>query len=156
MLTWEELQAEHATWLASRYAGQTPKSPLAGIVGEAGEAHHALLSEYKERMHGQNPRHTGHNEAFLDALGDMVIYIISWCNTTGTSITEGSWDTPCELPADPLDLGVALVEAACISYRVESPTWTLTQLVSEACRARGTTALEVANKAWEQVKGRIR
>lgn len=151
-----QLQREHQEWLASRYKGQDPKVPLLGIVGEAGEAAHALLSEHKELHHGKNPRHTEHLAAFLDALADCVIYTASWCNTTGWDLDVFYWDITSPGRERSLDLGHELVKTACDCYALRMPTCAFAGLVSAACNGSGARLEDIVMQAWNGVKERIR
>lgn len=156
-MNWTELlQAEHYQWLASRYPGQDPKLPLLGIIGEAGEAAHALLSEYKELHHGANPRHTDHNAALLDALGDCIIYVCSWCNTVQQPLSSWNWASHSQEFKCNLDMGYHLVHHACVGYSNGFPTQGFADCIVAACSSRNTTPEAVALAAWAQVKGRIR
>ncbi len=74
-----ELQAEHMEWLEKNFPQQQPADPLLGIVEEVGELAHAHLKA------SQSIRGTPEElqaEA-RDAIGDIVIYLTSYCNTNG-------------------------------------------------------------------------
>ena len=152
------LQAEHSAWLATRYAGQEPEVPLMGIIGEAGEAAHAMLSEYKELKHGKNPRHEGHNAALLDAVGDCVIYVCSWCNTTGRRLSDYTRDCAVEAPRllHPLDIGALLMLSATMGYRERVVRYDLLRALQYICATRGVTLEFVAMTAWQHVKERVK
>lgn len=152
----DKIQDEHKEWLSTRYVGQEPVIPLAGMIGEAGEAIHALLSEYKELKHGKNPRHENHEEALLDALGDCMIYFVSWCNTVGTKASSYSMETGGWPHVSDLDLGHLLVDSACTQYKMGAPQQLFIDTVNRLAKSRGRTLESVTQAAWEHVKGRIR
>ena len=73
------LQAEHMAWLEHNFPQQQGHDPLLGIVEEVGELAHAHLKA------SQGIRGTSRElqaEA-RDAIGDIVIYLASYCNTNG-------------------------------------------------------------------------
>ncbi len=72
-------QNEHMAWLEKNFPQQQPHDPLLGLVEEVGELAHAHLKA------SQNIRGTPeeHRAAAIDAIGDIVIYLASYCNTNG-------------------------------------------------------------------------
>ena len=85
-----ELQAEHMEWLEKNFPQQQGHDPLLGIVEEVGELAHAHLKA------SQGIRGTFDElraEAF-DAIGDIVIYLASYCNSNGYDLhnaVEHTW-----------------------------------------------------------------
>lgn len=159
MLTWEELQAEHKAWLKTCYPGQDPRVALAGLLGEAGEAQHALTSFVKAELYGRNERHPDPMGELRDALGDVCVYVVSWCNSEGVDADAGEfpWEGCALITPDLLQLGWHLVNMASLCWQEGAPCWPLATLVnSVAMRHFGTSALALANEAWAQVKGRAR
>ena len=155
----DKLQGEHKAWLATRYVNQEPKVPLMGIIGEAGEVAHALLNEYKELKHGKNPRHQEHNAEVLDAIGDCVIYMCSWCNSHGVDqrLSKFDWRSVwSNTLVHPLDLGYHLMDAALECYRLEYVTQKLVHNLVCICGIRGVEIEAVVTSAWNQVKERVR
>ncbi len=78
------LQEEHMEWLEKNFPQQQGHDPLLGIVEELGELAHAHLKA------SQNIRGTPealHAEAF-DAIGDIVIYLASYCNSNGFDLHD--------------------------------------------------------------------
>lgn len=152
----KELQDEHREWLRERYVGQDPILPLAGLIGEAGECQHACLSDYKEKMHGKNPRHVDHRKEAVDAIGDCVLYALSWFNTVGEEAETLNWNGQGRIYERPLDLGYLLVSQACCCYEYEIVTQRFVDVLIAMCYAWDCTLEEAARGAWAEVKGRIR
>lgn len=152
-----QVQDEHRAWLRGRYDGQSdPREPLLGLVGEAGEAAQALLDGVKKGRYGPNPRRPDPEASLLDAVGDMAIYCVSWCNTVGLDARSFTWDGAPErhyLPPDPLDAGCALVKAACICFEAGRVTQFMVDLLREAA---GGKLGDVVAGAWAQVKARAK
>lgn len=71
-----ELQTQHRMWLNHNFPDQPPHSPLLGIVEEVGELAHAHLKREQGIRRNEN-----HDEGVIDALGDLFIYMLSYCNT---------------------------------------------------------------------------
>ncbi len=82
-----KLQQEHKEWLDDNFPQQQSWQPLLGMVEELGEAAHAYLKL------SQGIR-TATLDDLKDALGDVFIYMMSFCNTMGWSladIVEEAW-----------------------------------------------------------------
>jgi NTP pyrophosphatase (non-canonical NTP hydrolase) len=83
-----ELQVQHVNWLSHNFPEQQDHQPLLGIVEEVGELAHALLKS-EQGIRGGN-----HRAEELDAIGDIFIYMLSYCNTRGIDledVIEGTW-----------------------------------------------------------------
>ena len=78
-------QAEHRTWLHHNFPNQQPEDALLGLVEEVGELAHAHL-KYAQQIRGLT------NEEYQaqasDAIGDIVIYLMSYCTTNGFELAE--------------------------------------------------------------------
>ena len=85
------LQAEHRQWLKRNFPTQQPHEPLLGLIEEVGELSHAHL-KYEQGIRGYN------KSQFLveaeDAVGDLVIYLASYCNANNLDLetcVERTW-----------------------------------------------------------------
>jgi len=78
------LQAEHKVWLEHNFPRQLSHEALLGVVEEVGELSHSHLKK------GQGIRGTdrAHVAAIKDAIGDIVIYLASYCTTNGYDLDE--------------------------------------------------------------------
>lgn len=79
------LQSEHREWLSHNFPDQTDHQGLLGVAEEVGELCHAHL-KYEQgirRMTAGEFREKG-----ADAIGDIVIYLTSYCNTNGFDLDE--------------------------------------------------------------------
>lgn len=76
-------QAKHRLWLGKNFPNQTPHQALLGVSEEVGELAHAHL-KYEQGIRGltrdEYLRQAG------DAIGDIIIYLASYCNTNGLSL----------------------------------------------------------------------
>lgn len=75
------LQDEHRAWLQHNFPNQDPNDALLGVVEEVGEFAHAVL----KRKQGIR---TVNDNAVRDAIGDIFIYLMSYCNTNNLSLAE--------------------------------------------------------------------
>jgi len=76
-----QIQAEHARWLEHNFPDQTPLDGFLGMVEEVGELSHALL-KYKQGIRGHAAGEMNHySEAVEDAMGDLFIFMCSFCNS---------------------------------------------------------------------------
>lgn len=74
-----DLQERHQHWLKHNFPDQTPHQALLGVVEEVGELSHAhLKAEQGIRVRADEAR-----AKIADAIGDIVIYLASYCNTNG-------------------------------------------------------------------------
>ena len=79
-----ELQRQHREWLAHNFPGQAPHHGLLGVVEELGELAHAHLKA-EQGIRGYDDE--GKTAAEIrDAVGDIVIYLASYCNTNGIDL----------------------------------------------------------------------
>ena len=77
----KDFQAAHEKWLEHNFPGQTAHQGLLGIIEEVGELSHAHL-KYEQGIR----RYTDANkyeQDSMDAIGDIMVYIASYCNTNG-------------------------------------------------------------------------
>lgn len=86
-----EMQAAHKVWVDHNFPGQPSHHGLLGMGEEVGELMHAHLK--KE----QGIRHTPEEcDAMIeDALGDVFIFALSYCNTNNidlASAIEKTWE----------------------------------------------------------------
>jgi NTP pyrophosphatase (non-canonical NTP hydrolase) len=87
-----ELQMEHQVWLDDNFPNQLRYHPLLGLMEEVGELSHAHLK------HEQGIRGYDHQTYVLeasDAVGDIVIYLASYCTTNGLDLdacVRNTWD----------------------------------------------------------------
>jgi NTP pyrophosphatase (non-canonical NTP hydrolase) len=87
--TLEQLQTEHAPWLARNFPEQTAHQALLGAMEELGELAHAHLKA-EQGIRGDDKLHMAEK---IDAIGDIVIYLASYCTTNGISLEEAVWTT---------------------------------------------------------------
>jgi NTP pyrophosphatase (non-canonical NTP hydrolase) len=83
-----ELQDRHRTWLQHNFPNQQPHDALLGLAEEVGELSHAHLKNQ------QGIREVDFRQLAEDAIGDIVIYLASYCNTNGFDLSwcvEKTW-----------------------------------------------------------------
>lgn len=78
------LQVEHRGWLEHNFPIQDPIEPLLGLGEELGELMHAHLKGM------QGIRHTPEEieDMKFDAVGDIFIYLMSYCNASGIDLED--------------------------------------------------------------------
>lgn len=85
------MQEQHKRWLNHNFPNQLPHDGLLGIMEEVGELSHAHL-KHQQRIRGIDREK--YIEMAEDALGDIFIYMLSYCNTNGLdleTIVEDTW-----------------------------------------------------------------
>ena len=80
----KQLQREHREWLAHNVPNQLPHAALLGVQEEVGELSHAHL-KMEQGIRGDKEKHTADKK---DAIGDIVIFLSSYCNTNGFDLEE--------------------------------------------------------------------
>lgn len=75
-LNWTMLQAELYPWAIHNFPNATPMQPFMGMVEELGELSHALL----KKEQGIRGTVEEHDEAIVDALADIAIYMADFAN----------------------------------------------------------------------------
>jgi len=78
----KELQADHRRWLAHNFPKQQAHEPLLGLVEEVGELAHAHLKS------AQGIREIDAEMDKVDAVGDIFIYLMSYCNSNGIDLEK--------------------------------------------------------------------
>lgn len=74
-----KLQADMKQWLEYNFPGTTSFEQFAGIVEEVGELAHALL-KMSQGIRGSKDEL---EDKERDAIGDIAIYLMNYCNTRG-------------------------------------------------------------------------
>lgn len=86
-----ELQNAHRRWVTHNFPNEQSHSPLLGLAEEVGELAHAHLKR-EQKIRGTEAEHQA---AAADAIGDIVIYLASYCNRNGydlASCVRQAWD----------------------------------------------------------------
>jgi NTP pyrophosphatase (non-canonical NTP hydrolase) len=89
MTTIAEMQAEHSRWLSHNFPHQRNHEPLLGLMEEVGELAHAHLKS------AQGIREIDAELDKVDAIGDIFIYLMSYCNSNGVDLEKAiavTWD----------------------------------------------------------------
>lgn len=80
----EHLQAKLDAWAIENFGeGRPSYHPLLGAVEELGELAHAHLKQEQGIRVNED-----HEANARDAVGDVVMYLLDYCNTRGWSIAE--------------------------------------------------------------------
>jgi NTP pyrophosphatase (non-canonical NTP hydrolase) len=86
------LQSAHQVWLYHNFPHQTPHQALLGVAEEVGELCHAHL-KYEQAIRGITEEE--YTKLASDAIGDIVIYLCSYCNTNHFDLDKcvmDAWD----------------------------------------------------------------
>ena len=78
------LQIEHKEWLNHNFPRQQGHDALLGLTEELGELAHAHLKS-QQAIRGTLEEH---RLAAADAIGDIIIYLASYCNTNGFNLSD--------------------------------------------------------------------
>lgn len=85
-----ELQEQIEEWTGKNFPSHPLHQPILGMVEEVGELSHAVLKrEQKIRLDED------HDEGVRDAVGDICIYLMDFCNIEGIDLIdciEVAWD----------------------------------------------------------------
>lgn len=85
----KQIQKEHAIWQKRNFGPPSTQDSLTGITEELGELSHAFLKDKQGIRLNEN-----HEENMQDAVGDLLIYLISFCSSKGydlESILKKTW-----------------------------------------------------------------
>ena len=78
------LQRDHDDWVTHNFPNQERWEPLLGLAEEVGELSHAVLKRHR----GIRGDATQLTEKEFDAIGDIFIYLMSFCNASGYNLEE--------------------------------------------------------------------
>lgn len=90
MKTLSEIQIEIARWTLMNFPNHSSIAPLLGLQEELGELSHHYLKMMQGIRNNEN-----HKEGIKDAIGDLMIYLMDFCNEEELnleSIIEETWD----------------------------------------------------------------
>lgn len=79
----KELQEEHKIWALKNFGIQENEDYALGMIEEVGELAHAILKRKQGIRNNEN-----HGENIKDAIGDIVIYLIGFCNQLNINIDD--------------------------------------------------------------------
>jgi len=86
----KQIQLEQHEWQQRNFPNNTDTEPLLGVVEEIGELCHAVLKQRQGIRIDED-----HLAALRDAVGDIMIYLIGFCNIKGYDLEEilqETWD----------------------------------------------------------------
>jgi NTP pyrophosphatase (non-canonical NTP hydrolase) len=86
-----QIQSEHRSWVYHNFPDQQPHDPLLGLMEEVGELAHAHLKS-TQGIRGLHNEILGHAEK-IDAVGDIFIYLVSYCNSNAINLETAVWET---------------------------------------------------------------
>jgi NTP pyrophosphatase (non-canonical NTP hydrolase) len=87
-MTIREIQGEVGVWQSHNFPNHEPWEPLLGAMEELGELAHAHLKQH------QKIRNTEDHEANAkDAVADVTIYLMDYCNSRGWDFEQLVRDT---------------------------------------------------------------
>jgi len=85
------IQEESGYWRSHNFPGATASQQLLGAVEEMGELAHAFLKR-EQGIRGTDEEHAA---AIKDAVGDVLVYLMGFCDTQGLQILDcvnDAWD----------------------------------------------------------------
>jgi NTP pyrophosphatase (non-canonical NTP hydrolase) len=85
----QAFQVDHRLWLAHNFPDQTPHQALLGLAEEVGELAHAHL-KHEQTIRGYD--YQRYQEEAMDAIGDIIIYLASYCNSNGLDLAKAAQD----------------------------------------------------------------
>lgn len=88
------LQQDIFTWLRRNFPDATAQDEFYGVVEEVGELAHADLKHREKIRNLQDPEVAF--DAKVDAVGDLIIYLMNYCSLTGISFRaalEETWSS---------------------------------------------------------------
>ncbi len=88
----QRFQQEHKKWLSHNFPGQTDHQALLGVIEEVGELAHAHL-KHEQGIRGYDD--AKYRKEAGDAIGDIIVYLASYCNTNGFDLDlclELAWE----------------------------------------------------------------
>lgn len=90
-----KIQQDMKEWLDHNFPDTTPLEQFLGIVEEVGELSHVILKDQQGIREAADPDYNPVPE-IQDAIGDIAIYLINFCNKMGwdfSSVLARTWDT---------------------------------------------------------------
>jgi len=79
----KQLQEEHKVWAEKNFGNQDIEVYCLGLIEEIGELAHSVLKRKQGIKNNEN-----HDEKIKDAIGDITIYLVGFCNCSDINIEE--------------------------------------------------------------------
>jgi NTP pyrophosphatase (non-canonical NTP hydrolase) len=79
----KDIQEQHQKWQKRNFGEIPPEDSLIGIMEELGELSHSFLKQKQGVRFNED-----HNKNMRDAIGDIVIFLISFCSSKGWDFEE--------------------------------------------------------------------
>ena len=83
MIDLKQIQSAVGAWAVKNFGNQASYLPLLGVVEELGELCHAHV-----KLEQGIRTNEDHWEGKIDAVGDVVIYLLDYCSKTGIDLEE--------------------------------------------------------------------
>jgi NTP pyrophosphatase (non-canonical NTP hydrolase) len=80
----EKVQREHKEWAHRNFGPRPSWHPLLGVQEEVGELSHAYL----KREQGIRGTREEHEADMCDAVGDIMVFLIDFCNQEGIDLRD--------------------------------------------------------------------
>lgn len=84
MIDLANIQQKNLAWTRHNFPNAKPHQPLLGMVEEVGELSHAHL-KMEQGIRGDREEHIA---ASRDAIGDILIFMLHYCNLRGWSLED--------------------------------------------------------------------
>lgn len=84
----DDIQDQMKPWLEHNFGNRPAWQPLVGLMEELGELSHAFLKREQGIHTNEN-----HDEAIRDAVADILIYLMDFCNTEGINLASQVCET---------------------------------------------------------------
>lgn len=85
----KDLQEEMLEWQKHNFPNSAPYIPLLGALEELGELAHAHIKS-EQGIRGTKEEH---HAAKVDAIGDVIIYLVDYCNRFEINLSSALYDT---------------------------------------------------------------
>ena len=79
----KQIQKEMIEWVDHNFPGREPWEPLLGIQEEVGELSHSFLKRHQKIRTNED-----HDAGIKDAVGDILIYLLDFCNGQGINAQD--------------------------------------------------------------------
>lgn len=156
----ETIQREHLAWATYNFGERRPDDPHLGMIEEVGELAHAML----KRRQGIRGNAEQHDAKAKDAIGDISIYMIDFCNLTGIDVelmhTEAlemprrSYSDQESILRIQVAMGIMAARVIDESYRGTDLRYDIRNILRgmlDLCLCRQWDFSAILNETWEDV-----
>ena len=142
----KQLQEQHKEWAFANFGEQETEDYALGMIEEVGELAHAVLKRKQGIRNNEN-----HDDNIKDAIGDIVIYLIGFCNSEDIDLQDSFTSTKHYSYPDYSCVPISLTISNLIENKTKFEVIMLLNVLICFCGSEGIDFEETVLNTWNNV-----